>query len=40
MVAGSTIVIGDIHGHAAGLAALLAQAEPHPTDTLGFLGDT
>ena len=34
-----TIAIGDIHGHAAALAALVAAIQPQPDDTLVFLGD-
>jgi serine/threonine protein phosphatase 1 len=34
-----TIAIGDIHGHPRGLAGLLRQVGPSPSDTLVFLGD-
>jgi serine/threonine protein phosphatase 1 len=33
------IAIGDIHGHAAALRALLGRIDPTPGDTLVFLGD-
>jgi serine/threonine protein phosphatase 1 len=38
-VAGRTIAIGDIHGCAAALAALLEAVRPGPDDTLVTLGD-
>ena len=34
-----TFAVGDIHGHAEALAALLRLVGPHPDDTLVFLGD-
>lgn len=34
-----TIAIGDIHGHSAALAALVAAIAPGPDDTLVLLGD-
>ncbi len=34
-----TIAIGDIHGHASALAAIISAVEPQPQDTLVFLGD-
>ena len=39
MKAPRTIAVGDIHGHAAALAALVAAIQPQPDDTLVFLGD-
>ena len=40
MKAPRTIAVGDIHGHAAALAALVAAIQPQPNDTLVFLGDS
>lgn len=36
---GRLIAIGDIHGHAATLEALLQWIEPQSTDTIVTLGD-
>lgn len=38
-MAGRTIAIGDIHGHAAALEALLLRIEPQRDDTIVTLGD-
>jgi serine/threonine protein phosphatase 1 len=38
-MAGRTIAIGDIHGCAAALAALVEVIRPGPDDTLVMLGD-
>jgi serine/threonine protein phosphatase 1 len=39
MAEGRTIAVGDVHGCAAALAALIAAIRPTPEDTLVFLGD-
>ena len=36
---GRLIAIGDIHGHATALRALLDRIQPNPTDTIVILGD-